>query len=114
MTCLTDTAPQLNEFGDIAALVNGLVCRRRDGSYYNIFNVKTNIEIAGIQYDYTPLSALGAGQNGFYTRLTFAGQSKMGVAQRLGTGEDMEILIQDDLTDIALLEIIAEGHIVQD
>ena len=116
ITCLTTTAPDLDEFGNIAALTNGFVCRRRNADFFNIFNVKDNIGFAGIMYDWTPLSALGAGQNGFYARLTFAGQNKIGVAQRLSTGEDMEILVQDDLTtgtpNITRLEIVAEGHIV--
>jgi hypothetical protein len=114
ITCLTSTAPNLDLFGNIAALTNGLVCRRRNDAYYNIFNVKDNIGIAGILYDFSPLSAIGAGQDGFYARLTFAGQSKIGVAQRLSVGEDMEILVQDNLTGIQRLEIVAEGHIVED
>lgn len=116
-TCLTTTTPILSEFGNITRLVNGLVCRRRDGTYSNIFNVKDNIGIAGIMYDFQLLSAVGQGQAGFWARITFAGQNKMGVAQRLGVGEDMEILIQDNLAsgdpDITSLEIVAEGHLVQ-
>jgi hypothetical protein len=118
ITCLTTTAPQLNQFGNIARLIKGLVCRRRDGVYSNIFNVKDNIEIAGILYDFQLLSAVGSGQDGFWARITFAGQSKMGVTQRLGVGEDMEILVQDALNtgtpNITLLEIVAEGHITKE
>jgi hypothetical protein len=117
-TCLTTTAPQLNQFGNITALTKGLVCRRRNDAYYNIFNVKDNIGIAGIMFDFQLLSAVGAGQDGFWARLTFAGMNKIGSAQRLKVGEDLEILVQDDLTtgtpNITSLEIVAEGHITKE
>jgi hypothetical protein len=105
----------LSTFGDIAGgIANGLVLRKRDGEYYNIFNVKTNADIAGIMYDWTPEAATNPqqGQNGFYARLTFASQGKIGVTQRLAKGEDLEFIVQDDLSDITRFEVIAEGHIV--
>ncbi len=117
ITCLTTTTPTLDQFGNITKLTNGLVCRRRDGTYQNIFNVKDNIEIAGILYDFQLLSAVGQGQDGFWARITFAGTSKIGVSVRLGVGEDLEMLVQDALDtgtpNITSLEIVAEGHIVE-
>lgn len=112
--CITDTAVDLSKFGDIVGgLVNGLVLRRVDGTTQNIFNVKTNGDIANIMYDWQPFAADNPvqGVDGFSARLTFAGQSKIGVALRLGPGEDLEFLVQDDLTQIATLKIMAEGHV---
>ena len=118
ITCQTTTTPTLNQFGNIAALINGLICRRRNGETFNIFNVKDNIGIAGIMYDFQLLSTVGQGQDGFWSRITFGGSNKIGAAQRLGVGEDLEILIQDDLTtgtpNIQSLEIVAEGHITKE
>lgn len=51
-TCLTATAVDLSLFGDIAALTNGVVLRRKDGRYKNIFNVKTNQDLANLMYDF--------------------------------------------------------------
>lgn len=112
----TDTAVDLTKFADIAALTKGLVCRRRNGTIYNIFNVKTNGELAGIMYDFTVEQAINPqqGQDGFTARLTFAGQNKMGVVIRLPLGDDLELIVQDDLTGIALLEVVAEGHILEE
>jgi hypothetical protein len=115
-TCVTDTAVDLSKFGDIVGgLTRGLVCRQRNGITNNIFNVKTNKEITAILYDWTPFAATNPaqGQDGFASRLTFGGQSKIGVVVRLNPNEDLEIWVQDDLTTLDTFEITAEGHLVE-
>lgn len=112
----TDTV-DFSKFGDIVAgITNGLVCRKVDDEFHNIFNLKTNRDIANIMFDYmvSEASNPAQGENGFVARLTFAGPSKIGVTQRLDIGEDLQILIQDDLSTILTFEIVAEGHIVTD
>jgi hypothetical protein len=111
--CITTSAVDLSLFGNLATLTNGLVCRKRDGTYHNIFNVKNNGEWAGIMYDFTIHAASPHGVDGFIGRITFAGQNKMGVVQRLDINEDLEIIIQDNISTITLLEIVAEGSVVQ-
>ena len=54
------------------------------------------------------------GTDGFISRLTFAGQSKMGAVQRLAINEDLELIVQDNLTGLTKLEIVAEGSQVVD
>lgn len=115
--CITEDPVDLSKFADIAGgITNGLVLRKRDGVYNNIFNAKTNGELAGIMYDLSVQAATNPaqGQDGFYARLTFAGQNKIGVAIRLQKGEDLEFIVQDNLTGITLFEVIAEGHVVED
>lgn len=114
-SCLTATACDYSLFGDLTALAKGLVLRKKDGIYQNIFNAKTNGELANLMYDFEILQATNPvqGQDGFKGRLTFAGQNKMGVAIRLAPGEDLQLIIQDDLTGLTRLEIIAEGHEVE-
>lgn len=117
ITCITDSPVDLSTFADISGgITNGLLLRVRDGEYFNVFNVKTNQEIAGLAYDWTPYAATNPvqGQDGFTCRLTFAGQNKIGVTLRLKPGEDLEFLVKDDLSSITKFEIIAEGHIVED
>lgn len=115
ITCLATSPVSLALFANITALTRGLVLRKRDGEVQNIFNVKSNGEIAGIMYDWTPYLATNPQQgiDGFVARLTFAGANKVGVAIRLPIGRDLEILVQDALQTITLLEIVAEGHIVE-
>lgn len=113
--CTTASAVDLAKFGDLAKLTNGLVLRKRDGTYQNLVNIKDNGELAGIMYDWTPYVATNPQQgiDGFVARLTFAGQSKIGVTVRLAAGEDLEFIIQDNISGITLFEVIAEGHIVE-
>jgi hypothetical protein len=114
-TVLTATVPAFDEFGDLTALTNGIVLRKKDGTYWNIFNLKTNGELGGIMYDLSLADPINPnqGQNGFIARLTFAGQSKVGVTLRLAPGEDLQLLVQDALQGLTLLEIVVEGHIVE-
>ena len=112
--CVTVSAADLSTFGDLPALTNGVVIRRRDGSFNNIFNAKTNGELASYMFDFTIHQATNPsqGQDGFVGRLTFAGQNKMGAVVRLGPDEDLECLIQDDLSALTFLCVIAEGSVV--
>lgn len=110
--CKTTTLGTLAEFGDLAALVKGLVFRRVDGNFKNLFNVKTNGDIANIAFDFDFFTQAGVGQDGFTARLTFAGQNKMGVALRIGSGEDLQMLVQDALQGLDDLTIMAEGSLV--
>jgi hypothetical protein len=114
--CLTATAVDLTTFGDLAKLTRGLVLRKRNSVVENIFNVKDNGEIAGIMYDFSVAAATNPqqGVDGFTGRLTFGGQSKIGVVIRLPIGDDLELLVQDDIDGLTVLEVIAEGHIVED
>lgn len=120
ISCLTDSVVNLGLFASIAPLTNGLVMRERNGRFKNVWNIKSNREIDAIfGTDWKPYAALNPsqGQDGFTARLTFGGPEKMGVVVRLPIGTDLEVLVQDDLTvdtqDIELLEIYAEGHIVE-
>lgn len=111
---ITDTLPTYGLFGDLPILKYGVFLRKRDGRYKNILNWKSNDDIANTMYDFDILSATNPAQgvNGFKSRLTFGGQSKVGVVIRLDAGEDLEIHIQDDLSDLLSFRIMAEGHIV--
>ncbi len=114
MTCVATDPVTLSLFGDLPRLTNGLLMRQRNTEWFNTFNVHSNREIAGLTFDFNVSQAINPaqGENGFVTRLTFAGQNKVGVAIRLALGEDLEILVQDALQSLLSLEIIAEGHIV--
>jgi hypothetical protein len=115
-SCETASSVDLSKFGDIAGgLTNGLVMRKVDGTYQNIFNVHNNAELAGLMFDWTPFSAQNAnqGQDGFVARFTMGGQSKIGVVERIRLGEDLQVIVQDALQTIVSLRIMAEGHQVR-
>lgn len=114
-TMVMTTAPEFSDFGDITdGLINGLVLRKRDGRYFNVFNVKTNQELASLMYDMTVFEASKVfNTNTIVGRLTFGGQSKVGVVIRLNPGEDLEFILQDDFSSLISMKIVAEGHIVE-
>jgi hypothetical protein len=116
VACTTDSAVDLNKFGDLAPLTNGLLLRYNDGRVYNIWNVKRNAGFAAIGYDWTPYASTNPtqGQDGFVFRLTFNGQEKLGVVVRLDIGTDLQVIVQDDLLLLDELSVVAEGHIVQE
>ena len=116
ISCIASSPVTLSLFANIAALTNGLLLRSRNGRFKNVFNVKDNREIKGIMFDFDPSVATNPaqGEDGFVSRLTFAGQNKLGVAIRLPIGEDLETWIQDNLLGITSLRIRAEGHIVEE
>lgn len=111
--CETASPVSLAKFGDLTKLTRGLVLRRRDGNYQNIFNVKTNGEIGGIMFDYEPFLATNPAQDvdGFVSRFTLSGPEKLNTAMCLPIGDDSQILVQDDLRTITKLEIVAEGAV---
>jgi len=114
MTC--DGVVTYPKFGDLLPLANGIVLRRKNGVYNNIFNLKSNAEIAGIMFDMNIYSASNPQQgfDGLNARLTFGGQSKLGVVIRIAAGEDLQLIVQDDLSGLLAFEIMVEGHIVED
>lgn len=111
--CQTGTTVDLSKFGDIVGgLTNGIVLRKVDGVQRNIFNTKTNGELSNLMYDFNIQAAQGNQQDGFTGRMTFGGQSKMGVVIRLRQGEDLQLIVQDSLSGLEILEIICLGHLV--
>lgn len=111
--CTTSSAVTLDLFANITALTRGILIRHRNGRYKNILNVKSNLEIAGTMFDWTPYAATNPvqGIDGFTSRLTF---TRLGVVVRLPIGEDLEAWVQDALQTVTSLRMYAEGHIVED
>jgi hypothetical protein len=101
-------------FGDIAALANGVVLRNVNGTTKNVGTATTNGELALLAdnhiYDPNPPAA----QEQFYSKHVFGGQGNMGVVQRVVGDENgrLEVLIQDDLSGLSAVSVIAIGHVV--
>lgn len=109
--CLTNGTVDLSKFGDIAGgITRGLVARKIDGTYRNIFNVKTNGDFKNLMYDIDIQLASGNQQDGFTGRFTFA---RLGSVLRLEKDEDLQFIVQDDLSTLDSFKIIAEGSEVK-
>jgi hypothetical protein len=113
----TDTTPAWDEFGDITvgATFRGVQCRLVNGTTTDLWNAKTNGELANLMYDITIYEGgVGLTVDGLAGRMTYAGQEKHGVTLRIGADEGVEIVIQDDLTSLDSFRMIACGHFVTD
>jgi hypothetical protein len=107
LSMLTDTEPQLSDFGDITGgITRGVHIRRVDGTYQNICNFKSNMEMKEIMFDLEIQTVSKNAQNGITGGFTF---ELLGQVVRIGAGEDLQIIIQDDLTSLTSFKIIAEG-----
>jgi hypothetical protein len=109
---LDDSAMDDAKFGGITALTRGILLRKKlvSGDYINYFNVKKNSEFAMLGYDVSYSDKAPAGSFGFRTRITYAGVGKHGVTIRLQPGEAIELLLQDDLTDLSDFHLMVQGH----
>jgi len=111
---LDDVAMDDGKFGGISPLTNGLVLRIKNGVTKNIFIVSDNGGLRERSFDVQYIDKAPAGQYGFGCRRTFNGQEKNGVVIRLDgdTNDQLQILIQDNLTAITKLACVAQGHLV--
>jgi hypothetical protein len=107
------TVMDSSKFGGITALTNGVVVRKKNTTYQNIFNIKSNGDFAHRAYDIAYDDKAPAGTYGFRCRNTFGGQDKRGVVVRLDgdDSDEIQVLVQDDLTGLVHFHIIAQGHV---
>ena len=113
ITILDNAAMNDGTFGGITALTNGVVFRKKDGDYKNIFNAKKNGDLRAHAYDVAYLEPfLPTGTYGFGCRRSFNGPDKNGVTIRLNAGDEFQVIIQDDLTDLSEFVVVAQGHVI--
>ncbi len=110
-SAITSSLGDLSEFGDGPALTNGIVLRKKnaDGTFFNIHNAKTNGDLKEMMFDFDLLTAIGQGADGFSGRFSL---DKLGGIIRLEQGDDLQLLIQDDMTTrVVTLGLLAEGGV---
>lgn len=102
-------------FGSLAALTNGCVLRFVNGETNNLFNWKTNGDFINRAFDHVFQTNLGATVTGFTSRFTFGGQDKHGVVVRLtgDNNDELQVVVQDDLTGLDSVRMIGQGHDTQ-
>jgi hypothetical protein len=119
LTIQCDSEPFGNLFGDTTALTNGLLLRQWNGTDYTIFNWKTNADIRNSCYD-VDVSQGTVGPSGKWSltaRITFNAKDKHGSTIEIGTGEQLQVIVRDDLsamlsgpTNVEFMRIMAQGH----
>jgi hypothetical protein len=107
---LSDTAMDDGRFGGQGRLLNGFVFRIVNSYQKTIFNFKTNGEIGNYCFDVRYADKAPAGEYGFSARITFGGQSKHGVVLRIGAGDVLQWIVQDNLTGNNNIQVVGQGH----
>ena len=112
----TATALELDEFGDLTALTNGLVLRGVNGITYNFGNIKSNADMItwGARVQIYDASNPGQGLYGLSAVFSFAGQGNAGVAIRIAPGETLELWVQDNISGLVDMRVSALFHVVVD
>jgi len=111
------STPDSLKFGDLTKLTNGVILRFEDGFTKNIFNAKSNGEIADRSFDIAyDDRASGASKWFFRARRTFSGLDQNGVVIRLhsNTEDTVKMIIQDNLTSLTDFRVVVQGHKVDD
>jgi hypothetical protein len=110
---LDGTAMDDGTFGGIAALAKGIVARKKDWTYKNIFNIKTNGDFAfrcdEVRYADKPPSGSAYG---FSAKKTF--NIRHGIVIRLdaNNSDEFQIIVQDNLTGLSSFKAAIWGHVV--
>ena len=102
-----------SKFGGLAALAKGCVLRKNNGRFVNYGNFKKNGDFSlysGRPNEYTDKG--GGGAYSMQFEINFSGQGNHGVAIRLEPQDILELIVQDDLTDLISFEAMAQGHLV--
>lgn len=110
---ITDgTAMDDGKFGGISALTRGLVVRKVDGVYKNIFNVKTNGDFAFRCDEVRYATNAPSGVYGISIKKTFS--QRHGIVIRLNgdTSDELQFIVQDNLTGLTSMRAAAWGHVV--
>lgn len=115
---IDNSSMDFTTFGSLPQLTTGCTLRYKqaDGTFINLFNWRDNGELIERSFDHNFQSKFGGGGPfGFVARSTWAGQDKRGVTIRVdgAFGEELQIVVQDDLTTLTKFRVVAQGHIVQ-
>ena len=121
-TCITATAPEIDEFGDLSVgaagvVKDGITIRKKNTTpYRNLVTFNSNLEMQGLLGHWTPFSAFnpGTGKYGFFAEWVLAGQENQGVANKVEPGDELEIVFKENFSGLTFLEAVAIGHIVKE
>lgn len=113
--------PAWDEYGDITKLSYGCTVRvvydkdLPSEQIQNICNIKSNGHLAYMSDSIDMFEeSKPIGVNGIVGRLGFGGQEKRGVVIRLGANDQLQYVIQDDLSSLIEHKVMVRGHIVLD
>lgn len=110
------TAMDTAKFWGIDRLIRWCLLRKKDWVYKNLVNWKSNWEWLERAFDWRFDDKSPSWVYWFSWRKTYGGQNKVWVTIRLDweTNDELQLIIQDDLTDLLHFHVIVQGHVVTD
>lgn len=110
-----DSAMDDTKIGGIAAVSNGIVMRKKNSTYDNIGNIKSNGDLKAVGCDVVYATKVGGGEYSMQGICQFGGQGNAGVVIRIDgtTGEEIQFIVQDDLSAITKITAVVVGHVVE-
>jgi hypothetical protein len=101
------------KFGGITALTKGILLRKKLDSlgYENVGNAKTN-GVLSLLCDGEYSEKAPAGQYGFAAKCRFRTNAGVTIRLRASHSEELELVVQDDLTDLISVKGALIGHVV--
>jgi len=112
LVTMTDaTAGDMGTFGGMAALTNGIVFRVRRGGNFSTLGVwRSNEDLASSLFDVRFDTRAGGGGTYGVTACIDLLALRAGIELEGTSGDRLEILVQDNLTGLLNLKVIAQGH----
>ena len=101
------------KFGGITALTRGLLLRMKLDSrgYHNVGLAKSNSDLASL-CTLTYSSKAPAGTYGLRAKCDLSNESGVTLRVYQDKGQELELIVQDDLTDLTSVKFLAIGHVV--
>lgn len=102
------------KFGGIPALTNGILFRAVNNRIKNLHLIVNNIGFSEQGFDITYDPKAPAGVYGFQAKKNW--HTVNGISLRLdgAAGDELQFYIRDDLTELTMLNISVNGHVVTD
>ena len=99
--------------GGIPAVTNGIVLRESDGTYNNIGNIKSNGDFKLFGCDVVYKEKVAGGEDTMKAICRFSNDA--GVTLRIDgdLDEELQVIVQDDLTGISSIYVTIIGHVVE-
>ena len=108
-----DAAMDDSKFGSLTALTNGIIARRTDGSIANFFLVTNNAGFFQYGYDTTYPDKVPAGVYSFRARKDVRNINGTIIGLDGTTDDELQIIINDNLTGLSEFTVQVHGHIVE-
>ena len=101
-----------SKFGSLTKLTKGCVLWTKDWAYKKLFNFKTNGDIGLYTSDLQFDPKAPSWEYGLQATKYFTGQDKMGVTLMLdsATSDELQMIIQDNLTGLTRFVVLVEWH----